>query len=557
LEDAEGNIHSGRKEFPYVVFSLFEGSYTARFSTVDKDKIYIDVVINGKVLKEYRFEVVESNLVVPVEVRKVDWPSLSVKVSDPSNTRAKILVDKKPININVFQVERGHHSISVRLPSNNELFDYEVLINGKKLSRYGFDISDNTSLLIEIKRTQKLSSKNNDYNMLELSTNDYYQLLGLNEQASLSEIKKAYAITLRNSDNGNSSDVRRAYEVLSNNSLREKYDSYRMHGNTIRSKMEEARNSFSQEDTRSALLIVNEVLNLDPDLAEARLLRGVCLMNHGDIQVSAEEMEKVIPIDPLNPEAWLMCGKAYHKLFNETDNLRFFDKAKAKIEVAIDLQPYNSEPHIALAELCISDERFDEAIAHASEAIRADGKVDIHDFEAMFLKVRIHILAGNIEKTESVAKEILKSMPNDKEIREFVAFKFIEYAQAFYEHGMFKSAILFMEHAIKFDKSENLSDFLNHLKQGLSALREFESYKSDSAIIDPFKVLVSVLIQLKFLEPSDAKKRELNELFNDSLQSLGNHLESTVKKNVDRTRKNYPNLYAACRKFFTEIEELL
>ncbi len=557
LEDAEGNIHSGRKEFPYVFFSLFEGSYTARFSTVKKEKASIDVYVDGKAKKEHVFKLVDSNLVIPVDVVKSDWPSLSLKVSNPSNSRARISIDKRPLKAEFLQLEKGRHSISVVLPGNNELFEYEAIIDGKKRLSHEFDMIDNASILVEINRKQKLSSKNNGYNMLEFSANDYYQMLGVAEGASISEIKRAYAITLRSTSGGDSSNVRKAYEVLSDDTLRKKYDSYRKHGKTIKSKMEEARESISEEDTHSALRLVNEVLKLDPDLTEARIIRGACLMNHGDVKHSVEEMEKVILTDPLNPEPWIMCGKAYHKLFDETNNSRFFDKARAKMEVAIDLQPYNSEPHIALAELCISNKQFSAALRHASEAIRADGKVDIHDFEAMFLKVRIHILAGNIEKTESVAKEILKSMPNDKEVREFVAFKFIEFAQAFYELQMFKPAILFTEHAIKFDKSEKLNDFLKHLKLALKVLGEFESFKSDSSIVSSLKSIVAILIQLRFLKLSDSEERKLNDQFKYALESLGNHWKSTIKNSVESTRRSYPGIYSACSEFFSALQREL
>ncbi|HPD39428.1 MAG TPA: hypothetical protein PK411_13870 [Mesotoga infera] len=558
VENTEGVLYSGKTSKNTVQFSLPEGSYKAQFSLKKVDKTYVEVLVNNKPGKTHRFEVKRTDLLIPIEVRKTEWPKLQLNISNPSNVAVSVLVDELTVENHAIQVKKGVHKIKLSIPQDNELFSYESFINGTEGKSYSLKIEDNTSVLIEIKKTQKLESANHKLDLLDLASVDYYSLLGVDETATAQEIKRAYALALRRSStNDDCSSIRKAYEILSSESLKSKYDSYRKYGRSIRSMMNEAEECFSRDEDNKALAITEEILNIDPDLVEARRLRSMCLTKVNRILDSVKEMEKVILLDPLNPEHWLYCGMGYRRLFGDTEKAKYFDQAKSKTLVAVDLQPYNAEPYIALAELFIDNSDFDEALEYCDRAINADGKIDIHDFEAMFLKAKIHILASDPERTRDVADEILEAIPDDQEIREYVAAKFLEYSRLFYKNKNLELAILFIENAMKFDKSKELRGFRDHLKIANDAVGEIKTYESDSTIIRPIKALAGILIQKNYLTVDDEEEKELDDLFDKWLKSLNDIRVSTIRDSINLTRKNYPKIYIACKKFFIALEEAI
>ncbi|HQC14975.1 J domain-containing protein [Mesotoga prima] len=558
VENTEGVLYSGKTSKNTVQFSLPEGSYKAQFSLKEVDKTYVEVLVNNKPGKTHRFEVKRTDLLIPIEVRKTEWPKLQLNISNPSNAAVSVLVDELTVENHAIQVKKGVHKIKLSIPQDNELFSYESFINGTEGKSYSLKIEDSTSVLIEIKKTQKLESTNHKLDLLDLASVDYYSLLGVDETATAQEIKRAYALALRRSStNDDCSSIRKAYEILSSESLKSKYDSYRKYGRSIRSMMNEAEECFSRDEDNKALAITEEILNIDPDLVEARRLRSMCLTKVDRIMDSVKEMEKVILLDPLNPEHWLYCGMGYRRLFGDTEKAKYFDQAKSKTLVAVDLQPYNAEPYIALAELFIDNSDFDEALEYCDRAINADGKIDIHDFEAMFLKAKIHILASDPERTRDVADEILEAIPDDQEIREYVAAKFLEYSRLFYKNKNLELAILFIENAMKFDKSKELRGFRDHLKIANDAVGEIKTYESDSTIIRPIKALAGILIQKNYLTVDDEEEKELDDLFDKWLKSLNDIRVSTIRDSINLTRKNYPKIYIACKKFFIALEEAI
>ena len=175
----------------------------------------------------------------------------------------------------------------------------------------------------------------------------------------------------------------------------------------------------------------------------------------------------------------------------------------------------------------------------------------------MFLKARIHILAEDPESTRDVADEILEAIPDDQEIREYVAAKFLEYSCLFFKKNNLELAILFTENAMKFDTSKELRGFRDHLKIANDALKEFKAYESDSAIINTIKALAVIIIRKNYLAVDDAEEKELDDLFDKWLNNLSDIRVSTIRDSINLTRTNYPKIYLACKKFFANLEEAL
>lgn len=451
-------------------------------------------------------------------------------------------------------LKTGQHSISVNLPSNNELFDYESYIDGKKSQKKKIYLKDDTNVFVEVKRIQKFKSSIKNHKLTFDDDINYYEILGLKPNCTQESIKKAYIKKIRSSDSEITSHLRKAYDVLSDNNKRKQYDRFLEYGKLINNLLEVSRKLLNQENYSGVKNKLDRILEIDKENDEAYCLMALFHFKENDFFEAAKNIEKAISLKPLTTNYWLYAGQIYKVNFIDTKRPFYFEKSEKKFRVAIDLEPYNSEPYLELTDLYFSDSSYDEALKFADEAINADEKIDFNDFEAMFQKVKIYAFKGDPRKSKEISKEILGILPDKKEYREFVLSKFIEFAHVFYKLGNLNLSLVFIDNALIFSTSKELIKFKEHIKKGMGAFKELESFSKDTTIIKPFRDIVEIIIYLDYGEHSESERKNLQYMYKNCVQQIDdNYMVRTVKHNIYDIQKHYPGIYRACSDFFESL----
>jgi tetratricopeptide (TPR) repeat protein len=130
-------------------------------------------------------------------------------------------------------------------------------------------------------------------------------------------------------------------------------------------KIKMAEGASSNREYEDALTRLNEVIEEDPGIMEARQVRANIYLQLDRAEEAAEECKEALKIDPEYNAAIFTLAQAYKKL-------KKYDEAIAGFERAIQLDPKDSKPHVSLGEVFLETKNLDKAIAHFEEAISID-----------------------------------------------------------------------------------------------------------------------------------------------------------------------------------------
>ncbi len=208
---------------------------------------------------------------------------------------------------------------------------------------------------------------------------DYYQLFNLSPSASLDEIKTVYFKfakkyhpdriqsapdpDIKDKANLVFAEINKAYEILSNEDRKQKYDEKGFNVEDAQSEMidrnlserakmlfRKAKTLFSQNKFWEAATLMDEAVNLDRNKAAYFLLLGQCQVNIPSLRRMAEKnLERAVELDSWNAEAHYTMGILF---INENMKRRAegflrkavsinpdHDKARKKLETLLNIKP--------------------------------------------------------------------------------------------------------------------------------------------------------------------------------------------------------------------------
>ncbi|MEN8154560.1 MAG: DnaJ domain-containing protein [Acidobacteriota bacterium] len=223
------------------------------------------------------------------------------------------------------------------------------------------DISKNIDEVIKI------------YNKIHGKNLDYYEILGLNKDSSLEEIKESYFSyakkfhpdrmvpapdpEIKEKANFVFAEINRAFDILSNMKKKRDYDmknidSAETEGENNgkvqergRSLYRKAKTLFAQKNFWEATALLEEAINLSPDKGQYFLLLGLCQMNLSNMKRAAEKnLIRASEIEPWNAEPFTALGLLF---MNESMK----NRAESFFRKALSLNPDNTVAKKRLNEL--------------------------------------------------------------------------------------------------------------------------------------------------------------------------------------------------------------
>lgn len=399
---------------------------------------------------------------------------------------------------------------------------------------------------------------------------ELYQMLELSPQASADDIKKAYFRLVRKyspeKDPERFKLLREAYNTLYDPKARQNYDSLQKYGQEIPELINKAEEKINQEDWTGAASILKRVLMLAPAADTARNLLGVCYIHLENWDFAVKVYRTLTKTNPEVPIYWSNFGHVYKQQaesFNDSDSSRKeqYQKARECFQQAIKLESFNSEPYLEIARTYFGEKNYSQAVAWAENAINADGKADVYDFEALFFICRVYLFSGESHKIETTAQRIASVLPDGEEARLYTAHRFaslgLEVAKIgakYADIGLLTAAIHLLGVARNFaPNASDIKEIYDRVEEMLAPLKEYELIKQDPLIIQGFGRLAAFCLADYFgLHNSDQeRKNELNDIISEIFSTPPTQLLNSVR----RIQSHYPAIHGLNKDLFNGIEQ--
>ncbi|WEK55467.1 MAG: DnaJ domain-containing protein [Candidatus Cohnella colombiensis] len=382
---------------------------------------------------------------------------------------------------------------------------------------------------------------------------NFYELLGISNDATDKELKKAYVLKLRQYPPEQYPEdfdqLRRAYETLSNIDSRREYDTMSVHGEEINRLMEAGTNNLDEKQFEEAGKQFKKVLLIDSNLHFARNMYALSLTYNDQHDKSLIQFNKLIESEPKN--------STYH--YNRAlvlENLKRYGEAEQSYRIANQLAPHNFQIVLDWADLYHNQNQIDKARALLDGAV---GLCTEDDFQTAFMYLFKRLKLEIIEKKESAIASIFQRIEalllKRPEEQQYVAGEYAGFAFELYEYKLYKWAEKLTERAIQLNpEHEKIRELHEEVATKRPVYAEQEQLKDDSSINEYIKQMY--LLYLFGDEVDDEQFETYNERVFDNLFMSAKYDYESIISSVKRIMLHYPNLFELKKELLQKILEL-
>ncbi len=213
-----------------------------------------------------------------------------------------------------------------------------------------------------------------------------------------------------------------------------------IHPDSIRSKFKLSEFQLILKRYPAALQTLVEIQEIDPDNAEAFMLKGIVYKESGDTNRAVRQMQLATRENPQLVDAWINLGQL-HESLGSPDALRYFEAglsvspsdpnllhskaqylarqgrigdAKAIYYQLMDNNPYDADPYFDMALLYIDEDSNDLALDHLNLSLKINPTLS----RAYFYRGWLKELEGNPEMAKRDYEQVLLLTPEDQDAQE-------------------------------------------------------------------------------------------------------------------------------------------
>lgn len=378
---------------------------------------------------------------------------------------------------------------------------------------------------------------------------DYYEILNLNRNCSEKEIKGAYKNALKRYPPQKCAEefkkIREAYEVLIDTKARAEYDAMNKYSKEIEMYMAAGNSAMEKEEYKNAVREFRKVLVIHPTYSVARNQLGLALLYDGDKDGARIQFEKLVSENPKNATYAYNLGYVYKRQEQ-------YLKAEEMLLKAYALDKIDTNVVTELADLYSCMDKEDKAIKILDDAIAVSGKEDFENFIYFFKEVEIYILKNKIAKAENIIDEIISIMPDDKETREYVAWKFGKMAYELYEADCFYLAEKIANKAMDIDPdNKDIASLYNAAKELKELNILLKRLMDDSRIAGPIKGPAYYYVKGDSLSEDELKKGRDENL--NAIQTYIDNQPYKTMEYIDLLKREYFALYTERKELYDLI----
>jgi tetratricopeptide (TPR) repeat protein len=154
---------------------------------------------------------------------------------------------------------------------------------------------------------------------------------------------------------------------------------------------------------QQAILLLRDLVRVDPGNADVRLLLGSLLMEAGDRTESIDQLKEAVRLRPRSAEAENALGEAYDK---------FGDSARAReaFRTAVSLDPRSGVAQLNFGQALLSAGEVKLAADHLDRAIELLGRTD-EAATGHYLRAKVFTANGNVQQAAVQLQEAVKIRP--------------------------------------------------------------------------------------------------------------------------------------------------
>ncbi len=156
-----------------------------------------------------------------------------------------------------------------------------------------------------------------------------------------------------------------------------------------RKAFDKGREAFAKGKLNTARSQVEAALQIDPDYADALMLRGLLSLNAGEYEAGRVDLEKAVQRDPHDGMAFVVLGSAYNALHRYDDALRVLDRGES-------LVPNSWQVYFERATALVARGQYEAGLSDLARA----SEFAPRDFPAMHL-VKANALIGIKDYTDA------------------------------------------------------------------------------------------------------------------------------------------------------------
>jgi tetratricopeptide (TPR) repeat protein len=392
-----------------------------------------------------------------------------------------------------------------------------------------------------------------------MENSTYYDELGVQRTATLVEIKRAWALKMRehppDKDPVGNQRINEAKKTLTDPKAREEYDAMLDLGEELLDLLGQAFDAREREDYVAEAAALKEALAFFPNDHAIRNAYVIALARAKDIKRALKAAHKLVK---RAPEIALYHANLAGLLIDAADNgdASLEEALSCAIE-AVKLEPKNAEYYILTSRILRSMKRYSEAEIAIEKALWTDGVLDIQDLDALFELSILHIFAGWIDKIEQDINRILEVVQpfDDDDIREYCAYRMTKIAGELADAHSWRLTAIFLQKALLFDPNDqDLKDMSGYMNKMAGVELELKNLGQESGLISPINSMLRTLgrYTLGEITEQEAKGQYVLEI-----GLLENTSKIEVMKSLEMARHKYPTLYMEGKENFDEWREKL
>lgn len=379
---------------------------------------------------------------------------------------------------------------------------------------------------------------------------DFYEILGLEREASKDEIKRSYFKLVRKYPPDRYEKefmtIREAYETLSNEKTREQYDEINFLPIEIKEPFESARALIEEEDFTGGIRILEKILKMNSELLIVKSLLAETYLKNDNSGKAIKMYEELTAAEPQNAAFAGYLAEAYL-------SRGWQKKAIVAYNRAIQLDCDNISLWIGLSVAYIKSDEYSQAREVLEKALERD--VDNSGSTTIYL--RLIMLNISFEMYSEIYKYLDKLAEfaiNSIEIKDNVAWTLSHIAQLLIQRERDEDAQRIIDTAIKIlpeDKSiletKKQIESLNKYGEEFERLESDKKIKMEVIALIGFEVITDSFLELEL----DGMDKKVMAYFHE--YQIVREYEK-FRSSIQKLKKNYPNLYSIKADFFEKIE---
>ncbi|WP_319001681.1 tetratricopeptide repeat protein [Clostridium estertheticum] len=377
---------------------------------------------------------------------------------------------------------------------------------------------------------------------------DYYEILELTALASNEDIKRAYFKSVRKYPPDRFEvefmNIRKAYEILSNEKTRKQYDSINNLDSDVKENYGLARTYMEEEELNKAIKILQKMQKEDSKSLIVKVLLAEVYLKNSNSGKALTVYEELTLEEPENSAFAGYLANAYL-------NRGWHKKAILAYNKAIELDSDNISLWLGLSEAYVESNEYFNARNVLEKALEV--VTDIKDNTTIYLE--LITIDMNFEMFSSIHKPIDKLAElaiNNDEIKENITSTLSELASYLMQMEKMEDAKKIIEKAAKIlPEDEDVLRIKNEIENYMIYIDDFNKLKENKKVNHEVVSLISFnVLPNNELGMHDEEEKEAMNYFQE-YTVLYNY--DIYKSSIKKLEKDYPDLYALKVEFFNKL----